>query len=87
MRGSFAEHLDRQNLTRRPTPPRTREAKSAVASSRAVLGYYQYHAIPGNTDRLGVFQHRLRRLWRNILFRRSQKGRKSWKRLSRLLDR
>ena len=40
-----------------------------------------------NRKRRGVFQCRLRRLWRNILFRRSQKGRKSWKRLSRLLDR
>jgi group II intron reverse transcriptase/maturase len=54
---------------------------------KVVLGYYQYHAIPGNIDRLGWFQCRLRVLWRFILFRRSQKGRKSWKRLNRLLDR
>ena len=54
---------------------------------KVVLGYYQYHAVPGNLDRLGMFQYRLRRLWRHILFRRSQKGRKSWKRLRRLLDR
>ena len=54
---------------------------------KVVLGYYQYHAVPGNLDRLALFQYRLRRLWRDILFRRSQKGRKSWKRLSRLLDR
>ena len=54
---------------------------------KAVLGYYQYHAVPGNIDRLALFQYRLRVLWRFILFRRSQKGRKSWKKLNRLLDR
>ena len=54
---------------------------------KVVLGYYRYHAVPGNSDRLALFQHRLRVLWRNILFRRSQKGRKSWKKLNRLLDR
>ena len=54
---------------------------------KVVRGYYQYHAVPGNIDRLGLFQCRLRVLWRNILFRRSQKGRKSWKKLNRLLDR
>jgi len=54
---------------------------------QVVQGFYQYHAVPGNSDRLLLFQHRLRMLWRGILFRRSQKGRKSWKRLNRLLDR
>jgi len=54
---------------------------------KVVEGYYQYHAVPGNIDRLSWFQCRLRVLWRHILFRRSQKGRKSWKRLNRLLDR
>ena len=43
---------------------------------KAVLGYYQYHAVPGNINRLALFQYRLRVLWRFILFRRSQKGRK-----------
>jgi hypothetical protein len=38
---------------------------------KAVIGYYQYHAVPGNLDRLCTFRHRLRRLWRAILFRRS----------------
>ncbi len=54
---------------------------------RVVEGFYQYHAVPGNSDRLALFQYRLRMLWRRVLFRRSQKGRKSWKRLNRLLDR
>jgi len=54
---------------------------------KVVLGNYQYHAVPGNIDRLALFQCRLRLLWRNILFHRSQKGRKSWKKLNRLLER
>ena len=54
---------------------------------KVVEGYYQYHSVPGNIDRLGFFQYRLRMLWRHILFRRSQTGHKSWKRLNRLLDR
>jgi len=54
---------------------------------KAVMGYYQYHAVPGNLDRLWTFRHRLRRLWRTILFHRSQRGKMSWERLQPLLDR
>jgi hypothetical protein len=42
-----------------------------------VNGYYRYHAVPGNIVRLSVFGQRLRRLWRLILRRRSQR-RTSW---------
>src|SRR5580658_8670479 len=42
---------------------------------KVVLGYYQYHAVPGNLDHLRVFMHRLRRLWRMVLLRRSQRNR------------
>src|ERR1017187_3450470 len=54
---------------------------------RVTLGYYQYHAVPGNLDHLRVFMHRLRRLWRLVLLRRSQKSRASWDRLNPILDR
>ena len=54
---------------------------------KAVLGYYQYHAVPGNLDRLCTFRHRLRRQWRTILLRRSQRAKMSWARLQPLLDR
>ena len=30
---------------------------------RVVLGYYQYHAVPGNLQQLGRFRWRLARLW------------------------
>jgi hypothetical protein len=39
---------------------------------KVVMGYYQYHAVPGNLDRLRIFGQRLRRLWRLVLSRRRQ---------------
>ena len=48
---------------------------------RVTLGYYQYHAVPGNIDRLNVFAQRLRRMWQQTLRRRSQRSRASWDRL------
>jgi group II intron reverse transcriptase/maturase len=54
---------------------------------KVLTGYYQYHAIPGNLDQVSLFRHRLRRLWRTVLRRRSQRGWLNWPRLSRRLDR
>ena len=68
---------------------RMHEPNSVVGEwlKRVVVGYYQYHAIPGNLNRLGLFRHRLRRLWVQIIRRRSQRNRKNWQRLRPLLDR
>jgi len=52
-----------------------------------VRGYYQYHAIPGNSPSLGLFRERLLRHWRHVICRRSQKRRLNWDRLGRLFDR
>jgi len=41
---------------------------------KVVMGYYQYHAVPDNLDRLRIFGRRLERLWWRILRRRSQRG-------------
>jgi group II intron reverse transcriptase/maturase len=41
----------------------------------AVQGYFNYHAVPGNLDSLGVFRERVTRLWGGTLIRRSQKHR------------
>jgi group II intron reverse transcriptase/maturase len=54
---------------------------------KVVLGYYQYHAVPGNMNRLSVFVHRLRRQWRAVLPRRSQRASVCWQRINPLLDR
>jgi len=55
--------------------------------TKVVQGYYQYHAVPGNLNPLRVFRQRLCRLWRAVLIRRSQRGRKPWKRFYPLLER
>jgi RNA-directed DNA polymerase len=46
-----------------------------------VQGYFNYHAVPGNLDRLGVFRERVTRLWRRTLLCRSQKHRLPWTRM------
>jgi RNA-directed DNA polymerase len=54
---------------------------------KVVMGYYQYHAVPGNLDRLRIFGQRLRRLWRLVLSRRSQCGMLPWDRLTPIFNR
>jgi group II intron reverse transcriptase/maturase len=52
-----------------------------------VLGYYQYHAVPGNTAQLRIFQRRVNWPWRSVLIRRSQRAQVRWERLTPLLNR
>jgi hypothetical protein len=55
---------------------------------RSVLnGFYPYHAVPGNWDSLKMFQRRVGRYWRHVLRRRSQRGRISVERMTRLFNR
>jgi RNA-directed DNA polymerase len=54
---------------------------------KVVLGYYQYHAVPGNSTQLRIFQRRVCWLWRSVLVRRSQRAQVRWDRLSPLLTR
>ena len=49
-----------------------------------VQGYFHYHAVPGNLDRLQTFRYRLTRLWRTQLRRRSQRHHLTWDRMSKL---
>ncbi len=41
---------------------------------QVVLGYYQYHAVPGNTSQLRVFSRRVVWLWRNIAAANARPG-------------
>jgi group II intron reverse transcriptase/maturase len=68
---------------------RMHEPVSSVGEwlQKVTLGSYRYHAVPGNIDRLNVFAQRLRRLWRLILSRRSQRGRAVWDRLTPIFHR
>jgi hypothetical protein len=54
---------------------------------KAVLGYYQYHAVPGNSTQLRIFRRRVGWLWRTVLVRRSQRAQMRWARLYPLLNR
>ena len=54
---------------------------------KVVLGYFQYHAVPGNLDRLRLFRFRISRLWRGVMTRRSQRARKRWELLTPIFKR
>lgn len=54
---------------------------------RVLTGFYQYHAVPGNWASLYRFRERLGRYWHHALTRRSQTGRLSAERVTRLLKR
>jgi len=54
---------------------------------KVVRGYYQYHAIPGNTATLGVFRHRPLRHWLHVISRRSQQRQPRWTRQWGLFNR
>jgi len=43
-----------------------------------VGGYFQYHAIPGNEDRMKAFRNEVLRMWLWALRRRSQRTRWTW---------
>src|SRR5450759_2532429 len=71
-------------LQRRKHDP-TRETGAWLR--KVVLGYYQYHAVPGNSTQLRVFWRRACRLWRSVLVRRSQRAQVRWGRLFPILYR
>src|SRR6202140_104266 len=52
---------------------RRHEPKASVGDwlQKVVMGYYRYHAVPGNVPQLEIFRRRLCRLWRNVLINRS----------------
>jgi len=53
-----------------------------------VQGWFNYHAVPGNSARLDRFRTHVQRLWQRVLRTRSQKGRCwTWDRMKRLIER
>lgn len=44
-----------------------------------VQGWLNYHAVPGNSNRIGRFVDEVTRLWLQVLRHRSQRGRRRWK--------
>jgi len=53
---------------------------------QVVRGFYAYHAVPTNYRALVVFRVRIAQLWKRALMRRSQRARRTWKRMARLLE-
>jgi group II intron reverse transcriptase/maturase len=64
-----------------------RTSEVGVWLQQVVLGYYQYHAVPGNSTQLRIFRRRVCRLWQSVLVRRSQRAQMRWDRLSPVLTR
>jgi hypothetical protein len=54
---------------------------------QVVEGYFQYHAVPTNLQRLGAFRYHVMQKWQRVLRRRSQKDRTSWERMTELAER
>ena len=52
-----------------------------------VQGYLNYHAVPGNLKRLGMFRAEVCRAWLHALRRRSQRSRMTWDRFKPLIAR
>ena len=49
---------------------------------RAVVqGHFNYYAVPGNLDSLGMFRERVLSMWWHVLCRRSQKRGVTWERM------
>src|SRR6516165_1662666 len=53
---------------------------------QVVRGYFQYHAIPGNSARMRAFRSDVLRSWLHTLRRRSQNHRMNWERAVARLD-
>ncbi len=52
--------------------------KTVAWLQQVVRGYFQYHAVPGNWDRLRAFRTEVLRHWYRALQRRSQRCRLTW---------
>jgi RNA-directed DNA polymerase len=50
-----------------------------------VRGYFQYHAVPGNEQRLRIFRKEVLRYWLRALRRRSQRSNWTWERFQERL--
>jgi hypothetical protein len=53
---------------------------------QVVRGYFQYHAIPGNSGRLRAFRSDVLWSWLQALRRRGQQHRMNWERFIARLD-
>jgi group II intron reverse transcriptase/maturase len=71
----------KQQLRRRRHEPCAQTGKWLRS---VVQGYFNYHAVPGNSYTLARFRQRVIRHWRSSLRRRSDRHRLSWSRFGQL---
>ena len=74
----------RQKMRRRRHKPIPEQGKWLRA---VVQGYFNYHAVPGNSSALNSFRTEVNRAWCRQLRRRSQKHRMTWQRFRLYVDR
>jgi group II intron reverse transcriptase/maturase len=67
----------RQQLCRRRHDPMGSTVPWLI---QVVHGYFRFHAVPGNEERLKAFRNDVLRLWRRQLRRRSQRSHWTWQR-------
>jgi len=51
-----------------------------------VSGYFNYHAVPTNSEALVAFRTEIARRWRRALTRRSERTKINWKQMKQLID-
>ena len=54
--------------------------------SYVVKGYFNYHAVPTNSQALVAFRTEIARRWRQVLIRRSERTNLNWEQMKRLID-
>jgi RNA-directed DNA polymerase len=73
----------KQQLRKRMHDP---VAQTGAWLKSVVQGYFNYYAVPGNTDSLNAFRTQVNRFWRWTLLRRSQKRRLNWAKMRKLIE-
>jgi len=73
----------KENLRKRMHDPIVKQGRWLAS---VVRGYFQFHAIPGNTRALSALRYQVTRLWFRTLRRRSQKSSLTWERMTTLAD-
>src|SRR5215471_236309 len=73
----------KQQLRKRMHEP---VAQTGAWLKSVVQGYFNYYAVPGNTDSLNVFRTQVSRFWHWTLLRRSQKRQFNWAKMRKLIE-
>lgn len=71
----------KEELRRRMHTPLPQQGQWLASVLR---GHYQYYGVPFNSPALRAFHYQIRRLWKRMLGRRSQRGFVNWERMDRL---